>query len=155
MPPFGHRRECATLLDSAVRDFTGGEVYPGAGAPHLVFRCLPAVLERSAAATTLPIAHDSVKAAAAAGSVVVEDATTVPATTSGGGGAVLDWGLVPDGASAARGPASATSSATSAAAAEGATTSGATSGGTSRRRCFVADGALGRLAWAAARGSWL
>ena len=32
----------------------------GAGAPHLVFRCLPAVLERATAATTLPVAESSV-----------------------------------------------------------------------------------------------
>ena len=34
-------------------------MYPGAGAPHLVFRCLPAVLERATAATTLPVAESS------------------------------------------------------------------------------------------------
>ena len=68
--------ECPTLMDTAIRTFAGGSVYPGAGAPHLVFRCLPAVLERATAATTLPIAESSVEEAtrrrAAAAAVCVE-----------------------------------------------------------------------------------
>ena len=61
----------------------GGFVYPGAGAPHLVFRCLPAVLERATAATTLPVAESSVVREAArargggGGGVVVELAGSV------------------------------------------------------------------------------
>ena len=42
MPPFGLRRECATVMDVAVRAYADGDVFPGAGAPNLTFRCLPA-----------------------------------------------------------------------------------------------------------------
>ena len=126
-----------------MRDFTGGEVYPGAGAPHLVFKCLPAVLERSAAATTVPIAQDSVFAAASksTAATAVDDAVAFSSGDGGGGSgsgggngdATLDWGLlVPDGASDTSGPSSAAG--------------GGTTGPTGTRRRFVADGALGRLA---------
>ena len=60
MPPLGHRVECPTLMDSALMDSAlrkenaGGFVYPGAGAPHLVFRCVPAVLERATAPPRCP-----------------------------------------------------------------------------------------------------
>ena len=60
MPPFGHRVECPTLIDAAVSGSgshaLGGKVFPGAGAPNLVFGCLPGVLERAAAAVVAPIA---------------------------------------------------------------------------------------------------
>jgi hypothetical protein len=171
---FFQRRGAATAWS-----FRGGNVYPGAGSPHLVFQCLPAVLERAAAATTVAIAQDSVAAVAAAAvaaararahappaavaaaaaaiAVAVDDAA-VPTSEGGGtaaggcaaafpdGAPPLDWALVPDGASAARGPP------TGAGASADADMEGEGGGGTAedveggRRRCFVADGALGRLA---------
>ena len=146
MPPLGHRVECPTLMDAALREHSpggespgvespaGGFVYPGAGAPHLVFRCLPAVLERATAATTLPVAESSVvreaarraAAAAASSSSSSRDLSTALLADCGS----LDWGL---GASAASH--------------EGSGDESAHGEGThERQRRFVADGSLGRLA---------
>ena len=63
MPPMGTRGaaegsfgKMPTLMDSAVRA-RAGRVFPGAGAPHLVFAVEPAVLERLADATVARIAE--------------------------------------------------------------------------------------------------
>jgi len=159
MPPFGHRRECVTLLDRRVRDFAG-EVFPGAGAPHLMFRCLPAVLERAAAATTLSIAQVSA-ADAAAGlaerAAAAMAAREAAAAARGRAGEVVGEA---EGAPAAAAAAGGLGGAAAAVAAASAANDGTlvvwdtaddityplepSSPGESRR--FVADGALGRLA---------
>ena len=103
MPPLGHRAECPTLMDAALTDpalrekmTVGGFVYPGAGAPHLVFRCLPAVLERATAATTLPVAESSVAREAARRAARSAAAHSAAASTSS---ADVDSASPPTGAS--------------------------------------------------------
>ena len=140
-PPLGHRVECPTLMDSALMDsalrkeHAGGFVYPGAGAPHLVFRCLPAVLERATAATTLPVAESSVareaaRRAAAAAAAAAASSSRDLSTASFADGGSLDWGL---------GAPSATSH-------EGSADEEHGEGTHERQRRFVAAGSLGRLA---------
>ena len=137
MPPLGHRVECPTLMDSALMDSAlrehaaGGFVYPGAGAPHLMFRCLPAVLERATAATTLPVAESSVAREAARRAAAAAASSRDLSTGSFADGGSLDWGL--------GGP--------SAASHEGSEEHEEHGEGTrERQRRFVADGSLGRLA---------
>ena len=89
MPPFGLRRECATVMDVAVRAYADGDVFPGAGAPNLTFRCLPAVLERAAAATTAPVAESTVAAIRVAASA----AKAVETRRGDAASSTVDWGL--------------------------------------------------------------
>ena len=91
MPPFGLRRECATVMDAAVREYADGDVFPGAGAPDLTFRCLPAVLERAAAATTAAVAETTVAAIRVAASAAKAAETRRGSDASPG----VDWGLSP------------------------------------------------------------
>ena len=76
VPPLGHRRATPTVMDARARGFRGGAMYPGAGAANLVFKALPAVIERVAAAVVAPVAVGS----------RAEDAGATPA--SAGDGAV-------------------------------------------------------------------
>ena len=89
MPPFGLRRECATVMDVAVRAYADGDVFPGAGAPNLTFRCLPAVLERAAAAATAPVAESTVAAIRVAASA----AKAVETRRGDAASSTVDWGL--------------------------------------------------------------
>ena len=91
MPPFGLRRECATVMDAAVREYADGDVFPGAGAPDLTFRCLPAVLERAAAATTAAVAETTVAAIRVAASAAKAAETRRGDAASPS----VDWGLSP------------------------------------------------------------
>ena len=126
MPPLGHRVECPTLMDTAIRTFAGGFVYPGAGAPHLVFRCLPAVLERATAATTLPIAESSVEEATRRRAAAAAVASSGQGLRDTRADSSVDWAL---GEMVGDDDASHPTADTE-----------------ERQRRFVADGSLGRLA---------
>jgi len=149
MPPLGHRAECPTLMDAALTDpalrekmTAGGFVYPGAGAPHLVFRCLPAVLERATAATTLPVAESSVAREAARRAARSAAARSAAASSASADvdSRLPDWGL----GVSAEGSSVTKSREGSASPREG--TALREGGSDERRRRFVADGSLGRLA---------